>query len=191
METLKRRSWWSYLRFNMRSLLILVLLFAAGLGWSVHRAHVQRDAVAAIIKAGGSVYYDWQLFSNGTANSNGKLRWPKWLVDHVGIDYLSTVRQAFLTERDLEGVTDHVGRLGQLERLYLVGPSMTDARLVHIEGLTKLQGLSLDDSKVSDAGLVHLKGLRRLKSLNLEGTKVTAAGVRELQKALPNLNMYR
>jgi internalin A len=191
METLKRRPWWSYLRLSMRSLLFLVLVLGAGLGWMVHLARVQRDAVEAIVKAGGSVYYDWELSSNGVPNPNGKLWWPGWLVDRVGVDYFSTVRQAFLIERDLDGVAVHVGRLGQLERLYLTGPSMTDARLVHIEGLTKLRGLDLEHSKVTDAGLVHLKGLRRLEGLSLKGTKVTDAGARELSKYFPMLFLSR
>ena len=41
--------------------MMLVLVFGGMLGWVVHLAHVQRDAVAAIRSGGGQVTYDWQL----------------------------------------------------------------------------------------------------------------------------------
>ena len=37
----------------MRGLIVFVIVIGAGLGWIVHQAHVQRDAVEAIKKAGG------------------------------------------------------------------------------------------------------------------------------------------
>jgi hypothetical protein len=39
--------------------------------------------------------------------------------------------------------------------------------------------------------LVHLKGLTGLRKLDLRHTKVTPAGVRDLQKALPALEIVR
>jgi hypothetical protein len=58
----------------------------------------------------------------------------------------------------------------------LVGHQITDAELVHLEGLAPLRRLYLGDNDVSDAGLVHLRGLTNLKLLNLRGTLVTDAG---------------
>jgi hypothetical protein len=46
-------SWRRYLRFSVRGLIVFVVVVGAGLGWIVHQAHVQRDAVAAIQGAGG------------------------------------------------------------------------------------------------------------------------------------------
>jgi len=80
------RPWWNYVRFSLRALIVLVLLIGAGLGWLVRSAHVQRDAVAAIRRAGGSVSYDWE-WNNGKSVPGGKPWAPKWLVDLVGIDY--------------------------------------------------------------------------------------------------------
>ena len=40
---------------SVRALMALVLALGVGLGWFVHRAQVQRDAVAAILRAGGRV----------------------------------------------------------------------------------------------------------------------------------------
>lgn len=56
------------LRISVRELLVLVLVIGAGLGWIVRAARIQREAVAAITRAGGSVKYDWK-WSGGSANS--------------------------------------------------------------------------------------------------------------------------
>jgi hypothetical protein len=44
--------------------MVLVLLLGGGLGWFAHlarQAQIQRDAVAAVKKFGGSAHYDWQF----------------------------------------------------------------------------------------------------------------------------------
>jgi hypothetical protein len=51
----------------------------------VHHAHVQREAVAAIERAGGEVMYDWQWKDNALVH--GRPWASRWLVDRVGIDY--------------------------------------------------------------------------------------------------------
>ena len=43
---------------SLRALMVLVLILGGGLGWIAHRARVQREAVAAIEKAGGKVDYN-------------------------------------------------------------------------------------------------------------------------------------
>jgi hypothetical protein len=80
------QSWRRGLRLSVRTLMVLVLVLGGGFGWIVHRAKLQRDAVVAIEQAGGHVYYEWQL-QNGQIVSNGQPRWPKWLVDRLGVDY--------------------------------------------------------------------------------------------------------
>src|SRR3974377_1409781 len=52
------RSWRRFLRFGVRGLMLFVVVFGAGLGWIVRQAHIQRDAVAAIERDDGVVYYD-------------------------------------------------------------------------------------------------------------------------------------
>jgi hypothetical protein len=45
---------------SLRALMVLVLACGAGLAWLVRSARIQRDAVAAIENAGGSVAYEWR-----------------------------------------------------------------------------------------------------------------------------------
>jgi len=51
--------------------------------------------------------------------------------------------------------------------------------------MTKLQRLELRNTGVTDAGLVHFEGMKELGQLWLFGTKVTNAGAANLQKKLP------
>ena len=52
------RPWRRFLRVSVRGLIVLVLVTGAGVGWLVRSARIQREAVAAIRKAGGGVSYD-------------------------------------------------------------------------------------------------------------------------------------
>src|SRR6516162_7934230 len=90
-ERLSHKSWRNRLRISVRGLLVLVLIVGAGLAWVVHRAHVQRDAVAAIKRVGGHIGYRWQR-SNGTwIFPRPNPPWPEWLRRTLGPDFLDTV----------------------------------------------------------------------------------------------------
>ena len=82
--------WRRYLRISLRGLIVLVLVLGSVLGWIVSRAKVQRDAVAAIERAGGSVKYEWE-WKDGRFNPTEKPWWPKWLMDHIGPNYLAHI----------------------------------------------------------------------------------------------------
>src|SRR5262245_41378889 len=101
-------------RLSVRALMALVLAIGGGLGWFVHRAQLQRDAVAAILRAGGRVSYDWQ-WNNGRRIAKGKPRWPGWLVDRLGPDYFADVTRVDLAPRGTDEVLAYVGHLGRLQ----------------------------------------------------------------------------
>ena len=69
------RPWRRFLRFSVRGVLVLVLVVAAGLGWIVRSARIQREAVAAIERAGGRVIYDFES-NNVTPTPVGRLASP-------------------------------------------------------------------------------------------------------------------
>ena len=83
-------SWRKYLTFSVRGLIALVLVIGLGLGWIVRNAHIQRDAVAAIRKAGGEVWYDFdpkdQVFAWYELSG-----WKKQIGESIGIDYVAHV----------------------------------------------------------------------------------------------------
>jgi hypothetical protein len=207
--------WRRYLRFSVRGLIVLVLVIGAALGWIVREAHIQRDAVAAIRRAGGSVSYDWE-WSDGKPVPGGKPRAPGWVIDLIGADNFGHVTLVILAPPSATDATlAHVGRLTRLQELYVGSPSVSDAGLENLTGLTnlsilslsgtpvsdrglaKLMGLiklfhlNLSDTPITDAGLVSLRGLTKLASVMVGNTQVTDAGVKELNIALPNLTIYR
>jgi hypothetical protein len=162
--------------------MILVLILGCGLGWIAHliyKARVQREAVAAIERAGGLALYDWQ-WRDG-AFVRGRPWWPRWLEHHPGIDSLSTVVRVDFDDGLSDAKLEMVGRLPGIEDLESFESSVTDAGLAHLQGLTRLKNLDLSGSKITDAGLVYLKGLKSLQDLDLSDTGITDAGLVHLR----------
>jgi len=197
------RPWWrlSRVRLSLRALMFLVMVIAIWFGRYVISVRVQRDAVAAIKKAGGSVAYDWEWgtpYNPDIIDPNGKPRAPKWLANLIGVDYVANVVSVNLSTpsaKDPNKANDetlaHVGRLGRLENLNLADTAVTDAGMAHLKGLTSLGDLNLWKTQVGDDGLAHLQGLTNLRTLPLVGTRVTDGGVLELKHALPWLQILR
>ena len=131
---------------------------------------------------------EWEEPQNTSA---WKPRWPKWLVDRVGVDSLANVVFVNLHDRGTDQVLEQVARLTHLRQLHRPGIAVTDGGLYHLGHLSELQLLSLDDTQVTDAGLIHLKKLKKLKWLKLTRTKVTDSGVADLKKSLPDLQVLR
>jgi internalin A len=181
-----RLGWRRFLRFSVRGLVVVVLVIGAGLGWFVRGARIQREAVAAITKAGGSVYYDWE-WSDGKHIPTGRPWAPKWLTDRVGVDYFGHVTQACLGAKETDATLLKVGRLCQLRELNLNQSSVTDAGLQQLDGLTDLNTLCLGSTQITDSGLVHLKRLTKISRLVLSSTRVTNAGLVHLSR-LTNLS---
>ena len=210
------RPWRRFLRFSVRGLIILVLVVAVALGWIVRQAHIQRDAVAAIRKAGGFVAYSWD-WDQGKSIPGGRPSVASWIVESIGVDFFGHVTHVEFggTSRPADTVLAEVGRLNQLQRLWLSNTSViTEAELVDLDGLTKISFVDVNSSQVTDAGLAHLKGLANLSIFSLYGTQVTdagpvhlkgltnlsivsfggqatVAGMNELKQALPRLKIYQ
>ena len=69
--------------------------------------------------------------------------------------------------------------------------SLKDADLSHMKEFPRLARLDLANTRITDAGLAHLKSCKGLKVLTVTGTRVTDGGVRDLQQALPRLQIVR
>ena len=162
----------------MRGLIVVVLVCGVWLGWLVRSARIQRDAVAAITRAGGAVKYDYG-WTKGEYIFGGKHVRPGRLAAFIGIDYFGRVTDAWLysSSTEADATLVHVGRLSQLQRLGLYRAPFSDAGLAQLKRLSNLSELDLGDTQVSDAGLAHLDGLTNLSSLSLSGTQVTDAGL--------------
>jgi hypothetical protein len=188
--TPQERRW---LRMSVRGLLCLIVVIACGLGWTarfIRAGQAQSARVKEINRAGGWVVYDFE-WNNGPAGDALLPRWPRWLIDSVGHDYLGHVVFVNLHDRGSDGLLGVVGRLTHLKQLHRCGPRVTDAGLARLMDLRELQLLSLDDSQITDSGLNQLAKLTHLRWLRIARTKVTDAGVATLERSLPNLKVTR
>ena len=177
------RPWLRFLRFSVRGMIVAVLPVGGWLGWLVRSVRIQREAVAAVRRAGGNVAYSWQLNKDGHHTSKVRPWWPNWLADLVGVDYLGTVAGVSLAQnREADAVLVHIGHLSQLEGLNLGESSVTDDGLAQVEGLTNLKCLDLHGTQVTDAGLAHVKRLSCLRKLHLYETKISDVGLADLEE---------
>ncbi|MGD0900670.1 MAG: hypothetical protein ABR915_22790 [Thermoguttaceae bacterium] len=201
-------------QYSIRSLLVLTVAVAVPCSWlsrEMKRAREQKEAVAAIEKAGGYVSHDYEVGALGASIVGAEPPGPPWLRNLLGEEFLASVDYASpgtelesikrlpqLRELYLAGarITDDglaaLGALTQLQVLILTGTGVSDAGLEHIRGLRQLQVLWLGRTGVTDSGLAHLTGMLRLQYLDLYGTKVTDAGLVHLAglSRLDSLNLY-
>jgi hypothetical protein len=103
-----RRRW---IALTVRGLLLLVLVIGLGLGWVIHRARKQREAVAAVKEFGCWVHYDYE-FAPGRVNvprgnnlwattwgklTPGRSPWaPAWLRRSLGDEYFQDIAHVSL-----------------------------------------------------------------------------------------------
>ena len=177
-------------------------------GWWEYSVGTQRDAVAAINRAGGVVYYDWAWVNGRPLTWGARPRAPEWAVNALGRDFFGHIVAVQFDTRGLrldDAVMTNVGKLGRLESLSLDRTAVTDEGLAHLRDLTRLKRLSLYATPVSasglahlermveleelmlpeltfaDADLAHLAGLHKLRGLSLSGKGITNAGIAHLR----------
>src|SRR5262249_25584113 len=83
-----------------------------------------------------------------------------------------------------------VGRLRDLEELWISMPSGLDDRLGYLAELPKLRMLHLSSADVTDRGLERLIGLKSLRELRLTGcSDITLQGIQRFQAARPEVKV--
>ena len=192
-------------RLSVRGLMLAVLIIGTLLGWNLQRARVQREAVSAIRKAGGTVRYRWQSEpGHGVTRSSARTWWES-LMNRLGPDYFaSVVWVGFYGGQDGEpddGVMAHIAKLDGLEVLDFCPldfgrpgipshRSVTDAGLGHLRKLPQLQHLNLNRTGVRGPGLAQLRGTRRLRWLELRELPIRDDDLVHLQ-SLPSLEIVK
>jgi len=182
-------------------------IFIAWLALAVHRAHQQRDAVAAILKLGGKsagVRYDYQRTESGW-DLDAPPPGPGWLRNLAGFDSVAHVVEVHNVNSEqavaylsilprfeefrvdngspvsaalLRGLEGMKG----LRRLTIANNfGFGDAEAAGLEKLTQLESLDLRVTSISDLGLAHLKALTSLRYLNLSGTRIKGPGLQFIQ----------
>ena len=176
VELLRKR-----LRLSLGAMMIIVLGIGGVLGWVANRAHVQRDAVAAITtprrNTRGSVYYDWQ-FAAAQGDKNAKPRGPKWLRDALGPDVFDTVVIVTIEGDNVDDeFLENVGKLRGVEKVDLVGhsaPDLTLAGMAQLCNLPRLKNFNTRRGIAIPRGFVAgLAGRTGIRSLWLPQAAVT------------------
>jgi hypothetical protein len=170
-----------FLRFSLRTLLVVMLVVCVTLGWKVEKTRKQREAVAWVEECGGEVdnEYEWDKV---------KPHGPKWLRDQLGVDFFDDVVSVSIHGSYDSDVTPLAGSdvtplagLRNLERLDLSFSQVSD--VTPLAGLRNLKWLYLSSTQVSD--VTPLAGLRNLERLDLSSTQVSdvtpLAGLRNLK----------
>jgi len=175
--------------------LAVVLVLAAGgwIAWKVHRARVERRAIAAVKAYGGWVHFDTQ-YVDGRLVAGSPPQQPEWLRAAIGDEYFLTVahvslaRESALYQRQdnpnvtpADAVLAALEPLAGLKQLELKGTQATDEGLKHLRGMPGLERLILRGvTEVTDAGAAHLAGLKNLRFLHLTRSRMTDAGLAHL-----------
>jgi Leucine-rich repeat (LRR) protein len=189
----KRRN--RFVRFSLRTALILLTLLCLALGWWVVTAERQRDAVAAVRELGGRVRYTYELGPEGFPLKKPEPPWaPEWLRDTFGEDLFITLHSV-----EFEGIRDDfvvqvvpkLRRVASLHTLGLRDTLISDAALANIAELTQLEHLYIGTGSeapgittITDKGLAQLSTLRRLRGLTVNNCSIDGS-------ALVHLGMLR
>jgi Leucine-rich repeat (LRR) protein len=197
--------------------MLLVLLSGLWMGWKVNRANDQRRAVAAILRAHGSIGYDYQFsVSKGYRRPSARPSAPAWLRKWLGDEFFQEVTSVQFIYRPVTDVDlSPLASLDRLEEFHISGapitdaglkyvanlkelrilslwetPGITDAGLAYLSALTKLQHLNLYRCEITDAGLVHLRTMDNLETLDIAKTAVAGAGLSRLGRMSKLKKLY-
>ena len=179
-----KRRWF---QFSLRTLLIFTVIIAVGAGWlgkRIEQKRKDRETVAAIVKLGGTVAYDYQ-----TDDLRAEPPGPSWLQEVLGENFFSNVDGVWLRNAtDVDAGVAHLKGLTQLRVLNLWKTKASDITLIHLKDVPQLQELNLDETNVTDGGLLNLRGLTQLQGLSLGRTHVSDTGLAFL-KGLTQLRL--
>ncbi len=201
-----------WFQFRLRTLFVVITLWALWLGWICDRAHRQREAVAAVLAAGGGVEYDDADPNDpftGVERDWTAWQWPgkaalrRWLgrdyvdnlvvvglrAEHVDEALLMRLmRVPTLRHLDIHGLGAgsrtwaHLGNFRSVEKLRLADTGIADGDLTRLSSISSLRELYLGRTQITDAGLSCLGRLESLRGLDLNGTQITDAGLSCLRR---------
>jgi hypothetical protein len=174
---------------SLRALMVLVLIVGGVLGWKARRVAIQRQAVAAIKAAGGSVKYDyeWGKSPNGDLIFllNPKPWAPAWLRRSIGDEYFQEVSTVLLTA-NLKGRKPAVPpdsrlyeTMTQLDSTAMISTlrcPLNDADFARLMAMPRLKDVFLMDMDITEAGLKSLETSPAIEKLTLRFKRDTVTG---------------
>jgi hypothetical protein len=182
-----RRRW---LRFSLRTMLLLVTVLGVWLGMRVNQARWQKEAVEALRMRGFYVNYEhWRSDRDPESfDSSRALDVPLWLRYLAGDDFFQRVVSIGVVPGSTDKDLAHLAALPHIEGFYVRGPSnkISDAGLAHLPRPDRLVHLNAANTRVGDALVTRLANAKGLETLELSGTRITDEGLEALPR-LPKL----
>ena len=205
-----------WLRFSLRSLIVLLLFAAVGCAafhYRLLRAERRTAAVARLKEFSGYVQYENHQSIKSTSTESSRV--SEWLTMQLGLDFFHDVDTVCIEGRrefsddDLAStcqlrnvrslrlgrttVTDQglqpLWKLKELRSFSISSPHISDKGMDHLVQLRQLERLILYDVDLTDAGLASLAALENLEVLDIRNTRVTDQGIAKLRAALPNCDI--
>ena len=197
-------------RITIRSLLAVMVVFAAGFAWlSTQYRHslLCASAVDQLLAEGSFVMYEPRegfLLSLLPGSIEDP---PGYLIDALGSDFFRSVSnvstKTVFTGKDKKNIIPAVAKLTQLKRLRLCQLSLTTKDLFPLLNLKNLESLDLSKTRLDNGTLLWLRNTklrwfdgshtylgdrvamelaqcRDLQVLNMERTTITDAGLKHL-----------
>ncbi len=210
-----RRRW---LRFSLRTMLLVITLLCVWLGPKIIVARRQHEAVEAILKTGGEVEFDYQMVPSGIEPDEFGYKsgadvlppGPAWLRKIIGDEFFCDVVRVTLKGRIIhESDFAQLAKLPRLREVWLVGNTqielndagiqrpLEDADLHVLQDLSQLRVLGIypvDGQRmpnIKGPRFANLIGLKHLRRLDLDNTNFDDKGMQHIGKltALKSLSL--
>ena len=173
-ESDPRKRW---LRFRLRTVIIIVTVFAIGAGLIQRRANQRMQATRMIQELGGQIVYDK---SDRRTILRTALRWMYG-------EAFAPVSAIRLSDTNANDDAVHALRaFPELQNISLRESMVSDQGIGELATLRNLTTIELNGTAAGDSCLAALSQLNHLEHLNLARTLVTDKGVEQLS-SLPQL----
>jgi hypothetical protein len=180
-------------QFGLRSLLIVMALFAAWLALTCSRVNNQAAVVREVQQCGGTVWFSddeprfVEFWQSPERTRSTELPGPKRLIELFGEEPFRSIVQIDFPRtasapNNVEQLAARFKRLPQLETLRISSQHVADAYLPELPKLSQLRNLTVDGFPISDDTMSLLGQCRQLETLCLPSTEVSDQGLSHLGK---------
>ncbi len=176
-----------WFRLSLRTWMVLIVVIAVPIGWLARQIHTQRQAIAAVVAAGGTIgfIYHWQD-DPATGMKRTEPAAPRWLRRWLGDELFQSV---YSVTYDNVTTPDALVGLAAFDRLEVLSleESSDPSRLFPVEvdwrpvqGLQNLHSVGVHGRLASDRALGEFGRVAAIEYLWIDRAPATAAGFARL-----------
>lgn len=156
-------------------------LAASWLGLTMKSQRTQRDAVAKLQQAGGSILYNYQSTGERSWARAAVPQGPKWLRELLGPEYFDKPVFAWVSPlANTKDWAESINRLPTIRTLYLHSQTVDDEMMALLDGSPQMFELQLMNASISNATAAGLAKYPNLRWLTLSGSSVTDSFINSL-----------